>query len=368
MVGEAMTEPALHGIKIADFSRVLAGPYATMLLADLGAEVIKVERPGSGDETRSWGPPFDEKGRATYFQSVNRNKSSISLDLSDPEDLAKARTLILESDIVVENFGSGAMKRFGLGFETLAKEKPSLIYCSITGFGESEEARSLPGYDMLIQGMSGLMSITGAASEGGTKVGVALIDVIAGLHATTGILSALHERNQSGLGQEVRINLFSSALSAMVNQSGAFAASGVVSKALGNDHPSIVPYGVFHGADRDFIIAVGNDHQFQSLAKAVGLEPDERFATNQLRVKNRELLISALNEIFAAKSSKYWIELLSSLKIPAGPINRIDEAFTLAEHLGLDPIVEIAGAKSVANPIDLSRSPLSYRLPPPELG
>jgi len=362
-----MTNPALTGIKIADFSRVLAGPYATMLLADLGAQVTKVERPGSGDETRSWGPPFDENGRATYFQSVNRNKSSILLDLDNTQDLSSARQLILESDIVVENFGPGGMKRFGLDFETLSKEKPSLIYCSITGFGDSERAKSLPGYDMLIQGMSGLMSITGEPSVGGTKVGVALIDVIAGLHATTGILTALHARNESGLGQEVEINLFSSALSALVNQSGAFAAAGVVAKALGNDHPSIVPYGVFHSADRDFIIAVGNDHQFQALEDAIGLEKDDRFATNQLRVKNREELVTRLNEIFATKPSHYWIEKLSAVKIPAGPINRIDEAFLLADHLGLNPIIDIDGAKSVANPIHLSRSPISYRLPPPDL-
>jgi len=362
-----MRNPALQGIKIADFSRVLAGPYATMLLADLGAQVTKVERPGAGDETRSWGPPFDERGRATYFQSVNRNKSSISLDLTSEEDLKSARKLILESDIVVENFGPGVMKRFGLDFEKLSSEKPSLIYCSITGFGESEAAKSLPGYDMLIQAMSGLMSITGEPSEGGTKVGVALIDVIAGLHATTGILAALHERKMSGQGQEVRINLFSSALSAMVNQSGAFAASGVVPTAMGNDHPSIVPYGVFHSADRDFIIAVGNDHQFEALREAIGLVPDERFTTNLLRVKNREPLIAKLNEIFASKPAKYWIDLLAAVKIPVGPINRIDEAFTLAQVLGLDPIVEIADSKSVANPIDLSESPRSYRLPPPAL-
>ena len=362
-----MRNPALQGIKIADFSRVLAGPYATMLLADLGAQVTKVERPGAGDETRSWGPPFDEQGRATYFQSVNRNKSSISLDLTSDEDLDSARKLILESDIVVENFGPGVMKRFGLDFEKLSSEKPSLIYCSITGFGESEAAKSLPGYDMLIQAMSGLMSITGEPSEGGTKVGVALIDVIAGLHATTGILAALHERKMSGQGQEVRINLFSSALSAMVNQSGAFAASGVVPTAMGNDHPSIVPYGVFHSADRDFIIAVGNDHQFEALRQAIGLVTDERFTTNLLRVKNRESLTAKLNEIFASRPAKHWIDLLTAVKIPVGPINKIDEAFALARELGLNPIVEIDDAKSVANPIDLSESPRSYRLPPPAL-
>jgi len=365
MVGEEMTTPALHGIKIADFSRVLAGPYATMLL--FGAEVTKVERPGSGDQTRSWGPPFDQKGRATYFQSVNRNKTSVSLELGDEADMLKARELILASEIVVENFGPGGMKRFGLDFESLSKEKPSLIYCSITGFGDSEAAQSLPGYDMLIQGMSGLMSITGEPSKGGTKVGVALIDVIAGLHATTGILAALHAREQSGVGQEVKINLFSSALSAMVNQSGTFVAAGVVAEALGNDHPSIVPYGVFHSADRDFIIAVGNDHQFQALLEAIGLERDDRFATNQMRVENRKILTARLNEIFASKPSEHWIALLTASKIPVGPINRIDEAFALAERLGLNPTVEIANSKSVANPIHLSKSPLAYRLPPPEL-
>jgi crotonobetainyl-CoA:carnitine CoA-transferase CaiB-like acyl-CoA transferase len=364
---EETQNAALSGIKIADFSRVLAGPYATMMLADLGAEVIKVERPGLGDETRGWGPPFDSQGRSSYFQSVNRNKQSIALDLNNPEESLRAQELILESDVVVENFGFDGMKKFNLDYETVSKKHPKLVYCSITGFGSSIRARELAGYDLLVQAMSGLMSITGSPSSEPNKVGVALIDVLAGLHAVSGILGALRARDKFGSGQQVEINLFSSALSGMVNQSGAYVAAGVVPGRLGNSHPSIVPYGVFQSSDRSFIVAVGNDQQFARLANILGISINERNSTNSARVKNRSEVEQTLNASFSSKSAETWIELLNRERIPSGPINDISEAFKLAEGFDLDPIIEIGDSRTVANPIKFSKSKIIYRKPPPSL-
>jgi crotonobetainyl-CoA:carnitine CoA-transferase CaiB-like acyl-CoA transferase len=357
---------ALTGIKIADFSRVLAGPYATMLLADLGAEVTKVERPGVGDETRDWKPPVDSQGRSTYFLSVNRNKSGLALDLSNPADQVRARELILDSDVVIENFGAGGMARFGLDYKTLKEIKPKLIYCSITGFGSSEVAAQLPGYDMLVQAMSGLMHVTGDESGEPTKAGVAVIDVIAGLHACTGILAALRARDEQGIGQLVEINLFSSALSALTNQSGAFVAGGIDPKRLGNHHPSIVPYGIFTAKDRSIAIAIGNDRQFAKFAELVDIT-DPNYNENSQRVKHREALIKLINEKLQKKVASEWIDLFRSNQIPAGPINTIAEAFKFAESIGLQPIIDIAGSKSVANPIKLSQTPVEYRKAPPNL-
>jgi crotonobetainyl-CoA:carnitine CoA-transferase CaiB-like acyl-CoA transferase len=361
-----MTRAALAGIKIADFSRVLAGPYATMLLADLGAEVVKVERPVTGDETRSWIPPVDSKGKSTYFQSVNRNKTGITLDLSSEADQVKARQLIVESDVVVENFGAGGMRKFGLDYETIKKLNPKIIYCSITGFGSQGPLADLPGYDMLVQAMSGLMSITGDSDGEPTKVGVAVIDVIAGLHATTGILAALHSREKSGIGQKVEIDLFSSALSGMANQSGAFAAAGVNPSRIGNHHPSIVPYGVFKAKDRDLAIAIGNDKQYESFAKLIGLT-ENKYPHNIDRVKNREQLIQVINSKLSMKIAEAWIELFRKNGIPAGPINTIAEAFDFAKNNGLEAIIDVAGEKSVANPIKLSGTPVSYYKGSPNL-
>jgi len=361
-----MTSAALSGIKIADFSRVLAGPYATMLLADLGAEVVKVERPLTGDETRSWIPPVDSKGKSTYFQSVNRNKSGMTLDLSSDADQVKARQLIIDSDVVVENFGSGGMRKFGLDYETIKELNPKIIYCSITGFGSYGPLADLPGYDMLVQAMSGLMSITGNSDGEPTKVGVAVIDVIAGLHATTGILAALHARDKSGIGQKVEIDLFSSALSGMANQSGAFAAAGVNPSRIGNHHPSIVPYGVFRAQDRDIAIAIGNDKQYETFANLIDFQ-DNKYLQNIDRVKDRELLVQIINSKLSMKSAETWIELFRENGIPAGPINTIAEAFDFAKKNGLDAIVDVGGEKSVANPIKLSETPVSYYKGSPNL-
>ena len=362
-------KPPLAGIKIADFSRVLAGPYATMLLADLGARVVKVERPEVGDDTRTWGPPFDKDGNATYFLSVNRNKEGLELDLTDQADQVRAVEVINSSDVVVENFGPGGMEKYNLGYSKLIANNPKLIYCSITGFGTSEKAAELPGYDLLLQGMSGLMSITGSDENNPTKVGVALVDVITGLHAVVGILAALRARDEQGVGQKVELNLLSSTLSALVNQASAYISARVIPKAMGNAHPSIAPYQVFEAKDKKFIVAVGSDQQFTKFAACIKPEliADKRFATNQLRVENLQQLIAQLEPIFAQQSADHWISTLAKVKIPAGAINNIKEAFDLAQSLGLNSIVEIDGVKSVANPISFSKTPVEYRLSPPNL-
>ncbi len=367
---------ALDGIRVADFSRVLAGPYATMLLGDMGAEVIKVERPGLGDDTRTWGPPYDANGMATYYQSVNRNKKGITADLTTAEGREAALKLIERCDVLVENFAVGSMEKFGLGYAELSVKFPDLIYCSISGFGSSEEAKALPGYDLLVQAMSGLMSITGPDSDHPTKVGVALVDVVAGLHASLGIVAALHHRNLSGAGQKIEINLLSSALSAMVNQSGAFAGAGVVPVAMGNAHPSISPYESYATKDKQIVIAVGNDGQFAKFCAVLGIDfaTDLRFATTPDRVANRASLNALLAPILAGKSAEEWAGLLTQAGVPAGPINTMDSAIALASRIGLQPIIEITDprdgsvSKSIANPITFSATPVEYRLGPPRLG
>ncbi|BDZ45275.1 CaiB/BaiF CoA transferase family protein [Naasia aerilata] len=361
---------ALEGLTILDFSRVLAGPYATMLLADFGARVVKVERPGAGDETRAWAPPVDSTGTSTYFASVNRNKEGITADLGDPRDRERLLELLRDADVVVENFRTGTMERLGLGYEELRAENPRLIYCSITGFGPAGGA-ALPGFDLLVQAVGGLMSITGQRADEPTKAGVAVVDVITGLHAVAGILTAVIARGQTGEGQRVEVNLLSSLLSGLVNQAGAYVGAGVVPGILGNAHPSIAPYEVFETADRPIAIAVGTDGQFRALAAALGLPglaDDERFTTNTSRVAHRGALGALITERLRQGSADAWFEGLTKSGVPAGPINTIAEAFSLAERLGLHPVVEVDGSPQVANPIALSRTPARYRLPPPPLG
>jgi crotonobetainyl-CoA:carnitine CoA-transferase CaiB-like acyl-CoA transferase len=299
-----MADSALGRLRILDFSRVLAGPLATMTLADLGAEVTKVERPGSGDDTRSWGPPHDDAGEATYFQAVNRNKRSVALDLQDADDLAEARRLALEADVVVENFRPGVMTNLGLGYETLAAENPRLVYCSITGFGGSGVGAELPGYDLLVQALGGLMSVTGEPDGEPLKVGVALVDVIAGLYAAVGILAALEHRRESGEGQLVEVDLLSALLAALVNQSSAYTVAGVVPGRMGNRHPSIAPYELLHSGEGEIVLAVGNDRQFAELCAVLGapkLAADARFATNPARVENRDELRPLLEAALGAR-------------------------------------------------------------------
>jgi crotonobetainyl-CoA:carnitine CoA-transferase CaiB-like acyl-CoA transferase len=296
---------ALDDLVIVDFSRVLAGPLATMVLADLGATVVKVERQGTGDDTRAWGPPYDERGQATYFQSVNRNKSSVVLDLTTEDGAARARALVAGADVVVENFRPGVMDRLGLGYDALAEQRPSLVYCSITGFGAGAGA-ALPGYDLLVQAVGGLMSITGEADGEPQKVGVALVDVITGLFAAVGILAALRHRERTGAGQRVEVDLLSSLLAALVNQGSAYTVAGAVGRRMGNAHPSIAPYELLPTGAGDLVLAVGNDKQFTALREVVGLAHDERFASNAARVTHREALRAALAQRLASRSAADW--------------------------------------------------------------
>ena len=356
----------LAGLRVADFSRVLAGPYATMMLGDLGAEVIKVERPPQGDDTRSWGPPHAPDGTSTYFQSVNRNKRTVWLDLGDPADHAEALALATSADVLVENLAPGTMTRFGLGYADVAATNPGVVYASISGFGTGAGAQ-MPGYDLLVQAMGGLMSITGPTPDQPTKVGVALVDVLTGLHATVGILAALHERSRSGVGQQVSVNLLSSTLSALVNQAQAVVGAGAVPRAMGNAHPSIAPYETLPTADGVLVLAVGNDRQFGSLCEVLGLDlaSDPDFATNPARVAHRPVLARRLSEVLTTGPTARWVEALTAAGVPAGPVNDIPAALELASTLGLEPVARAAGVPTVASPITLSRTPVDYRLAPP---
>ncbi|MCE7006219.1 CoA transferase [Kibdelosporangium philippinense] len=346
---------ALSGVTIADFCRVLAGPYATMLLADLGATVIKVERPGTGDDTRAWGPPHVD-GVSTYFMGLNRNKRLVTLDLADPA----AVELASSADVVVENFRPGTMARHGLDYASLSAVNPRLVYCSITGFGSSS---SLPGYDLLVQAVGGLMSVTGTP-ESPVKAGVALVDVITGLHAMAGILAALRHVSMTGEGQLVEVSLLSSLLSALVNQSAGYVMAGVVPGAMGNAHPSVAPYAVFTARDRQIVLAVGNDKQFAALCAALSLPPDPRFATNALRVTNQDALTAAINSRLSTEDAAHWFSVLNDAGVPCGPINDVAEAVSLASSVGLSPVVSIDGLSHIANPISLSRTPAEYRSNP----
>ena len=365
----------LSGLLVADFSRVLAGPYAAMTLGDLGADVIKVERPGIGDDTRTWGPPWVD-GVATYYTALNRNKRSITLDFADSDDVAVAVELAQRADVLIENFRPGTLERFGLGFEQLRDSNPRLVYCSITGFGDAtEQAAELSGYDLLVQAMSGLMSITGQPDGQPTKVGVAVVDHICALQATVGVLAALQSRHSSGVGQRVRVSLMGSALAALINQGSAHVGAGVVPTRMGNRHPSVVPYQTFEAADGWFVMACGNDAQFTRVAAAIGrpeLATDPLYATNSARVANILQLDALLTAAFATGTSEHWISMLTAGSVPAGPINDIAEAFADATTLGLEPVVSTAVdgrvERTVRSPIGLSDTPITVRRNSPALG
>lgn len=365
---------SLDNLRILDFSRVLAGPLATMVLADLGATVLKVERPGLGDDTRAWGPPYDDAGTATYFQSVNRNKRSIALDLADADDRALARRLASEADVVVENFRPGVMDRHGLGYEQLGAARPGLVYCSITGFGAGPGA-ALPGYDLLIQALGGLMSITGTPNGEPQKVGVALVDVVTGLFAAVGILAALRHRDATGEGQRVEVDLLTCLLAALVNQASGYTAAGFVPRRMGNAHPSIAPYELYDTRDGDLVLAVGNDRQFAGLCDELAipeLAEDPRFHTNTARVANRAALKQALEARLVHAPADDWAQRLTARGVPAGQVNDLAGAFALAERLGLGAIAEVprgdgTSVRLPANPIRLSATPATYRSAPPAL-
>lgn len=372
-VTNAQRPAALDGVVVADFGRVLAAPYGTMLLGDLGAEVVKVERPGSGDDTRAWGPPF-ANGQATYYLSVNRNKRSLAVDLQSSEGRGMALELVRRADVLVENFRPGTMDRLGLGWELVREVNPGLVYCSITGFGAGAGA-ALPGYDLLVQAAGGLMSVTGACPDRPMKAGVALVDVLTGLHACVGILAALRERARSGRGQRVSVNLLSTLLSSMVNQAAGYTAAGVVPRPMGNRHPSIAPYEVLPTADQPIVIAVGNDRQFVALCDALGLpslRDDPRFVTNSARVAHVDELAALLMSALRGNGAGYWYEVFTPLGIPCGPVNDMAGAFALAEQLGIPGRVTLgAPGEEIdlpANPIELSATPPSYRRHPPRPG
>jgi crotonobetainyl-CoA:carnitine CoA-transferase CaiB-like acyl-CoA transferase len=362
----------LHGVLVADFSRILAGPYATMLLADLGADVVKVEGP-QGDDTRTWTPPVRD-GISTYYLGVNRNKRSIALDLVDDADVAVARRLAARADVMIENFRPGGLTRFGLDYDAVAAGNPSVVYASISGFGSGEQGAKLPGYDLIVQAISGLMSLTGDPDGPPYRAGISVFDVMAGLHATIGILAALRTRADSGLGQHVEVNLLSSALSGLVNQSSAYVAGDTVPFRMGNSHPSLFPYEPMPCSDRDLIITAGNNQQFRKLVEVLGvpeLADDPRFARNEDRTVNRDQLRPLLVERLSTRTAMEWFETIIAAGVPCGPINTVDGGFAFAESIGLDPVVRVgegdAAVPSARNPITFSATPVRYDRPPPAL-
>jgi crotonobetainyl-CoA:carnitine CoA-transferase CaiB-like acyl-CoA transferase len=369
--GERRRAP-LDGLLVADLSRVLAGPYCSMLLGDLGATVVKVEGP-DGDDTRTWMPPV-RHGVSTYYLSINRNKRSVTLDFREPGDRDLAIELLRRADVAIENFRPGALAKYGLDYERAASSNPGLVYLSISGFGTAAGA-GLPGYDLIVQAVSGLMSLTGESDGTPFRAGIALFDVMAGLHGLIGILAALHQRAETGAGQHVEVNLLSSAMSGLVNQTGAYTAGGVVPTRMGNAHPSLFPYELMPTADRDMIITAGNNRQFRALCEVLGIPEvadDERFVNNADRTRNREQLRPLLLKQLTRRSADELFVALNAAGVPCGPINSIGEGVELAEALGLAPKVEVGdGDRAVTlirNPIGFSDADLRYDLPPPQLG
>ncbi|PII83710.1 carnitine dehydratase [Leucobacter sp. OLJS4] len=383
---DTTTRGPLSGIRVADFSRVLAGPHATMILADFGADVIKIESP-EGDGTRQWSPPVNAVGQSTYFAGVNRGKRSVVCDLRSEEGQALARSLASTADVVIENFKPGTMDKFGLGYDAVAADNPGVVYCSISGFGDAA-GRDLPGYDLLVQAVGGLMSITGQSdADGGepTKVGVALVDILTGLNSVIGIQAALRARDTAesptaGRGQHVKVTLLGSLLSALANQASSTLETGRAPGRMGNAHPSIAPYETFAAADQEVALAVGTDGQFARLCEVLGapeLASDPRFVGNPSRVAHRLELKALLEERLAARNAGEWIELFTAANIPAGRVNTIAQALDLAESLGLEPVAETRAQgedgtervlRSVATPISFSATPSRYSAPPPGLG
>jgi crotonobetainyl-CoA:carnitine CoA-transferase CaiB-like acyl-CoA transferase len=365
-----MSPGALEGLLVADFSRVLAGPVATMNLADLGADVVKVERPDGGDDTRGWGPPWTEDGRSPYYLGLNRGKRSITLDLRDPDDLELARRLAARADVVVESFRAGTMERYGLGYDDVAAANPGVVYCSITAFGRDSRR---PGYDFLLQAMGGLMSVTGEEDGEPLKVGAPIVDLVCGLYATIAILGGLQARDADPQrrGQHVEATLMLSALSALVNQGANHLLAGVVARQLGNRHPTIAPYATYHASDGPFALGVGNDAMFGRLCAVIGrpeLATDERFATNAARRANIDALDAELETALAAHTADEWVALFTESGVPAGPINDVGAAYAMARDLGLEPDVVVDGLRLPAPTIRLGRTPAAVRRPPPELG
>ncbi|MPW42818.1 CaiB/BaiF CoA transferase family protein [Acinetobacter guerrae] len=377
---------ALEGYRVLDLSRVLAGPWCGQILADLGAEVIKVERPKRGDDTRSWGPPWmkDDEGRATheaaYYQSTNRNKLSVAIDIATPEGQEVVRALALESDVLIENYKTGSLKKYGLDYETLSKLNPKLIYCSITGFGQTGPRAEEPGYDFIIQGMGGLMSVTGEKDDlpggGPQKLGIAFSDITTGLYSTIAIQAALLNRNITGLGQYIDMALLDVQIATLANQGMNYLASGKVPGRFGNAHANIVPYQVFKASDRDFIIACGNDTQFIQLCQAIGLPElpnNPKFTRNADRIKHREEITNLLSAHFSHKTADEWVAVIHAAKVPVGVINNLEQAFQEPQVVERKMLVEMQHPqqehlKVIGSPIKMSRTPVEYKRAPPMLG
>ena len=378
--------PILQGVRVLDLTRVLAGPWATQLLADLGAEVIKVERPGKGDDTRHWGPPFlkDREGGdtpdAAYYLACNRGKKSLTLDIAAPEGRAIARALALKSDVLVENFKVGDLARHGLDYATLARDHSRLVYCSITGFGQDGPYSDRPGYDFMVQGLGGLMSVTGERDDlpggGPQKVGVAVSDLFTGMYSANAILAALMHREKTGRGQHIDMALLDVQVAMLANLSSAYFVSGEAPRRMGNAHQNIVPYHVFRAADQFLIVAVGNDSQFAKFCEVVERPEwtrDARFATNPERVRHRDVLVALISERMLARSAREWLALLEPAGVPCGPINDLAQVFAdpQVRHRGMEVRVPHPAAgevRLVANPIKFSATPLAHEAPPPLLG
>ncbi len=367
----------LKGLRVLDLTRVLAGPTCTQMLGDLGAEVIKIERPGAGDDTRGFAPPtMPGTETSAYFIGVNRNKRSVTLDIAAPEGQAIMRQLLEDTDILVENFKVGALAKYGLGYEQLHAAFPSLIYCSITGFGQTGPYAPRPGYDSLIQAMGGVMSLTGEPEGLPQKVGVPVADLFAGLYGCIGILAALRHRERTGQGQQIDIGMLDTSVAWLANQGMNYLATGENPARLGNQHPNIVPYQVFPTADGHIVLSVGNDPTFKRFAEAVGMAQlldDPRFATNAARVTNRQLVTDTLTPVMQRHTTTEWVEKLEALKIGCGPINKLSEVFADPHVLARGMVVQMphgsgSDVKVIANPVRLSATPTDYRISPPLLG
>ena len=377
---------ALQGIRVLDLSRVLAGPWCGQVLADLGAEVIKIERPKVGDDTRMWGPPWmlDQQGKATresgYYQSANRNKSSVAIDMATQDGQRLLQHMVKTADIVIENFKAGALKKYGLDYETLKHINPKLIYCSITGFGQDGPRAEEPGYDFIIQGMSGLMSITGekegelgASSQ---KVGVAVVDIQTGLYATIAIQAALISRQQTGVGQYIDMSLLDVQVAGLANQGMNYLSSGIAPQRMGNHHPNIVPYQTFKARDKEFILACGNDKQFKDLCIAIGkpeLLDQPNYLRNQDRVKYRQELVALLSEYFLSNTAKHWVDAIHAVKVPVGVINSVADALDEPQIQYRKMVVNIPHTDNpdfnvIGSPIKMTGTPVEYRNAPPRLG
>ncbi len=378
-----MAELPLAGIRVLDLSRILAGPSCTQLLGDLGADVIKVERPGRGDDTRAWGPPFvegadGEELESAYYLAANRNKRSIAVDLASPEGAALIRRLADKCDVVIENFKTGALERYGLDYASLSSVAPGLVYCSITGFGQTGPRADQAGYDFLVQAMGGIMSLTGEPDGRPMKVGVGVADVMCGMYATVAILAALRHRDRTGVGQHIDLALFDAQLAWLINAGTSYLASGRAPSRHGNAHPHIVPYQTFVTADGEIALAVGNDDQFARLCRLMDrqeISADPRFSTNAGRVRTREALIPILEEPIAARPSAFWIDGLRELGVPSGPVQTLPEVFADPQVAAREmrvamphPSAKRGEVELIGNPIKLSATPVEYRRPPPALG